>query len=366
MKRKIDGDALIGIGIGAVIAGLAIEGYKAVKKLLTDINKSEKQSTTNLKKAGVDKTFEKKVVKKVNKFEKNAFIKSAFYGFTNNENFSKDMLYSTDSGVDVNADQHENGNLIRVREVVDERNRKNIEFLLEIPGYFDPEFGFNLGDYVRCCDKAASYMWERIVITCIRPKKRLVGFVGYDRINPNKPKERIAETIEITPEFTESYKKNPESNHDGIYDFVKDYNKMFYDAEILSGGEDEVCIEPTQDLLEFLGLTKEDDVRVFEVFMAYKISFPEKFWNPKDKQYQGIDVAKTLKCLNYLLKEFKIIKKNDEDTADLEDIIDFDKFDSVMFQALDSNDDYNLNYYYIIDKKTDEIVTTEYRYDIIE
>lgn len=371
MGKKIDGEALAAFGVGALVADLVWEGYKAVKKLLTEIKGSEKQSNTNLKKAGVDKTFEQKVVKKVNKYEKNAFVKSACCGFANNSNFSKDMLYNIDSdGEDVNSDQQSEGsNLIRVREVVDEKNRKNIEFLLEIPGYFDPEFGFNLGDYVRCSDRAASHMWERIVVTCVRPRKKLVGFVGYDRINPQNPGERIAETVEITSEFTEKYKRNPESNHDGMYDFVRDYNKQFQDAETLSESSDEVYIEPTEDLLEFLGLTEEDGVRIFEVFMAYKISFPEKFWNPKDKQYQGIDVAKTLECLKYLLKNFRVLKKGDEERArqdgtDVEDIIDFDKFDKVMFQALDPSDNHSLNYYYGVDPKTDEIITLNYKYGI--
>jgi hypothetical protein len=280
------------------------------------------------------------------------------------------MLYCIDSeGEDVNSDQQgEGSNLIRVREVFDDKNRKNIEFLLEIPGYFDPEFGFNLGDYVRCADRAAVHMWERIVVTCARPRKKLVGFVGYDRINPENPEERIAETVEITSEFTEKYKRNPESNHDGMYDFVRNYNRQFQDAETLSESVDEVYIEPTEDLLEFLGLTAEDDVRIFEVFMAYKISFAEKFWNPKDKQYQGIDVAKTLECLRYLLKDFRVLKRNDEEKArqdgmDVEDIIDFDKFDRVMFQALDPNDNHSLNYYYGVDSN-DEIITMNYKYGI--
>lgn len=135
MGKRIDGEALAAFGVGALVADLVWEGYKAVKKLLTEIKGSEKQSNTNLKKAGVDKTFEQKVVKKVNKYERNAFIKSACCGFANNSNFSKDMLYNIDSeGEDVNSDQQSEGsNLIRVREVVDEKNRKNIEFLLEIP-----------------------------------------------------------------------------------------------------------------------------------------------------------------------------------------------------------------------------------------
>jgi len=365
-KLRIDGTALTAFGVGALICELVIQGYKIVKRELTKINVLEKQSNTSLTKAGVGTKELKKLPKRVNKYEKNAFVKSAFCGFVNNKNFSDSELHKIDDdeGEEVNST-----NLIRVREVVDERNRKNIEFLLEIPSYFDPEFGFNLGDYVRCSDRAASHMWERIIVTCARPKKKLVGFVGFDRIDPNNPERRIAETIEVTSEFTEHYKRNPESNHDGIYDFVRDYNRMFQDAEALGENEDEVYIEPTEDLLEFLGFTAEDDVRVFEVFMAYKISFPEKFWNPKDKQYQGIDVARTLECLKYLLKEFKVFKKNDEEDArkngtDLEDIIDFDKFDGVMFQALDDGGEYSLNYYYSINEKTDEVETIFYRYGI--
>lgn len=370
-KLRIDGTALTAFVGGGLLFELGYQIWKTVKKELTKINVLEKQSNTNLKIAGVDQKSQKKIAKRVNKYEKNAFIKSAFYGFINNPNFSRKMLYhlNDEGGEDVNSIQQEDSsNLIRVREVIDEKGRKNIEFLLEIPGYFDPEFGFNLGDYVRCSDRAASHMWERIVVTCARPKKKLVGFVGYDRVNPENPDERIAETVQVTSEFTENYKRNPDSNHDGIYDFVRDYNKMFQDAEVLSESEDEVYIEPKEDLLEFLGLTTEDDVRIFEVFMAYKISFPEKFWNPKDKQYQGIDVAKTLECLKYLLKEFKIVKKNDEENArkdglDMEDIIDFDKFNSVMFQSLDPNNEHSLNYYYIINSN-DEIETSNYKYGI--
>ena len=370
-KLKIDGTALTAFIGGGLLFELGYQIWKNVKKELTKINVLEKQSNTNLESAGVDHKSQKKMAKRVNKYEKNAFIKSAFCGFINNKNFSKEMLHMIGDGEVCNGDQREVSNLVRVRETVDERGRKNIEFLLEIPGYFDPDLGFNLGDYVRCSDRAASHMWERIVVTCARPKKKLVGFVGYDRIDPNNPEERIAETIQVTSEFTENYKKNPESNHDGIYDFVRDYNRMFQDAELLSESEDEVYIEPKEDLLEFLGLTAEDDVRIFEVFMAYKISFPEKFWNPKDKQYQGIDVAKTLECLKYLLTEFKIVKKNDEENArrdglDMDDIIDFDKFDSVMFQALNPSGEYSLNHYYAIDPETDEVDTMHYQYGIEE
>jgi len=373
-KFKIDGKTLTAFVGGYLIYELCHLTRKNVKKESTKIKVLEKQSNKNLEKAGVDQESRRKMVKRVNKYEKNAFIKSAFCGFINNDNFSQEMLYSLNNGktLDVNSiQQEESSNLIRVRETTDEKGRKNVEFLLEIPGYFDPEYGFNLGDYVRCSDRAASHMWERIVITCARPKKKLVGFVGYDRINPENPEERIASTVEVTSEFTENYKRNPESNHDGIYDFVRDYNRMFQEAEIISESDEEVYIEPKEDLLEFLGLTEEDDVRIFEVFMAYKISFPEKFWNPKDKQYQGIDVAKTLECLKYLLKEFRIIKKSDEESArkngtDIEDIINFDKFDTVMFQSLDPNGEHSLNYYYVIDPKTDEVDTSFYKYGIEE
>ena len=122
-------------------------------------------------------------------------------------------------------------------------------------------------------------------------------------------------------------------------------------------------------MLEFLGLGPDDDVRIFEVFMAYKISFPEKFWNPKDKQYQGIDVAKTLECLKYLLKEFKVFRKEDEEEAnknktDLDDIINFDKFDNVMFQSIDNDDNYKLNHYYAVDSDSGEVETLCYKYGI--
>lgn len=365
MEKRFDGTALTALIGGGLLFELGYQAYKYIKKELSRIKRLEKQSNANLAKAGVG-TKELETVKKcVKKYEKNAFVKSAFCGFINNKNFNRSELY----GFDDNKIEVNSTNLIRVREVVDERGRKNIEFLLEIPSYFDPEFGLNLGDYVRCCDRAASHMWERIVITSARPRKKLVGFVGYDKRDENDPTKRITGTKEVTSEFTKKYKRNPESNHDGIYDFIRDYNGMFKDAEALIDSDDEVYIEAPEDLLEFLGLGPDDDVRIFEVFMAYKIPFPEKFWNPKDKQYQGIDVAKTLECLKYLLKEFKVFRKEDEEEAnknktDLDDIINFDKFDNVMFQSIDNDDNYKLNHYYAVDSDSGEVETLCYKYGI--
>jgi hypothetical protein len=366
-KSKIDGTAITGLGIGSLIAVLGYQLVKSVVREITKLRVFDNQSKTNLKKAGVDSKNLQKIKKQVNKYEKNAFVKSAFCGFINNKNFSKENLYNTveTAKIDVNS-----FNLIRIREVVDDKDRKNIEFLLEIPSYFDS--GFNLGDYIRCIDRAFTHMWGRIVVSCKKPDKRLVGFVGYDRIDPNNPENRIAETAQVTSEFTEQYKRNPESVHDGIYDFVKHYNKMFEEAENLIEDEDEeIYIEPTEDLLDFLGFSEEDDVRIFEVFMAYKISFPRKFWNPKDKQYQGIDVAKTLECLKYLFNNLKIYKREDEDNAikqklTFDSISNYLTFEKVMFQSLDNNEECSLNYYYTVDPKTQEVKTLFYRYDIVE
>lgn len=346
-------------GVAAYVLGRL--GVEYVKREIANIDKLEKQSKENLKDAGVDEKCLDNIKTKVNKFEKNAFVKSAFYGVVDNEKLGNDVILFI-NGED---NSNNNSNLVRVREAVDEKGRKNIEFLLEIP-QINPKSGFHLRDYIRCCDRAAFHMWERIVVDSIKPRTRLVGFVGYDRINPDNPEERIAETIQLSSEFTMNYKKNPESTNDGVYDFYRKYNELFKEAEAMNDNNDEIYIEPTEDLLEFLNLSEEDDVRVFEVFLAYKISFPRKFKSPKDGVFQGIDVSKTIKCLEYLIKDFKVFRQTDEEkNSDTEQIETFDRFGNVMFQALDQNDEYSLNHYYTINKKSRDIETSYYAYGIV-
>lgn len=223
-------------------------------------------------------------------------------------------------------------NVIHVRQSSDTKrnDQQRLDFLLEIPevkvgNFRSPRYA----DYIRCCKSAAEIMWQKYLPYSRKPFYSLVayGTLEYRFTDMKEDDQAINLSFKIPESW---YKDFADEKHDGLTAFIDYVNEHGYESINLETLDFNI---PDNKELE--------DVMLSNIQLFFQISFDIK----SEKAIGGIDLVTSLKCLQYLIDDFKVSRDNANDR-------DAVWYEHIAFHAPDyysENQEFSLLWYYTTD-----------------
>lgn len=331
------------IGIWAALGATGLAAawslYRNFKKGMADLNKQEIDAKTALTGLGLSEQTASELMQQPENEQEEGIVRAMFA--LARKSTEKEYMLENDM---LNPDYFVGGyeKVIHVTES-DYRGKKQLDFIIRIPDYTRGSYNTpRIGDYIKTFKEASKEMATRIVKFTPSPHTKLAGYAAITYTNPGY-KEDDPESLPVLSEYVElpssvyaDYAEEPDEDgrrgRDGL--------TKFYEAYIKGETSEESLERLKSTLSEFINLKEGNiNVKFIEMFLGFKISFPES--DPIRKDGIGIDFKRGAQCVKYLVEEIEVVRdgRTTNDTV---------RYDSILFCTTDPNGNPSLAYHYEI------------------